>query len=127
MSVSAKITLDTRRVKKKTGKYPVKLLVTSDSEPHRYQTIFDLTQEDFSKLSASRITSELQEIREKLKEIVRSAEETVKKLLPFSFEGFEKVFVLNNPLFKQRKFKTEAEINNSVHFDYCRFKKRMSI
>ena len=84
MSVSAKITLDTRRLKKKNEKFPVKLLVTYDSKPLRYQTIFDLSEQDFNKLSASRISNELQETREKLKEISRSAEEAIKKLVPFS-------------------------------------------
>lgn len=127
MSVSAKITLDTRRLKKKNEKYPVKLLVTNDSKPQRYQTIFDLSKDDFSKLSASRINNELQETREKLKEIVRTAEEAIKKLIPFSFEQFEKVFILNNSLFKQRKFKTKVELSEPIDFDYTRFKKRMSI
>jgi hypothetical protein len=86
MSVSAKITLDTRRLKRKNKKYPVKLLVTCDRLPQRYQAIFDLNEEDFNKLSASRISSELKEVRDKIKEIARSAEETIKKLVPFSFE-----------------------------------------
>lgn len=55
MPTSISITLDTRRVKKKTRKYPIKLLVIHESEPKSYQTIYDLTQEEFNRLSASRI------------------------------------------------------------------------
>ena len=45
MSVSTTITLDKRRVKQKTGKYPVKLLVTYEREPMRYQTIYELSED----------------------------------------------------------------------------------
>ncbi|HEY4936623.1 MAG TPA: hypothetical protein VII44_08585, partial [Puia sp.] len=72
MSVSVVITLDTRRMKAKSGKYPVKLLVTCDSEPRRYQTIYDLTQEEFNYLSANRITDGLKLIRDNLKQIKRN-------------------------------------------------------
>jgi integrase/recombinase XerD len=103
MSVSVVITLDTRRMKAKSGKYPVKLLVTCDSEPRRYQTIYDLTQEEFNYLSANRITDGLKLIRDNLKQIKRNAEDAAIGLDPFNFEEFEKDYILGNSLFHQRK------------------------
>ena len=103
MSVSVVITLDTRRMKAKSGKYPVKLLVTCDSEPRRYQTIYDLTQEEFKYLSANRITDGLKLIRDNLKQIKRNAEDAALALDPFSYEEFEKDYILSNSLFHQRK------------------------
>lgn len=103
MPASVSIILDTRRVKQKTGKYPVKLLVTFERIPQRYQTIYDLSQEEFDKLSASRISGQLQEIRSKLKEIEFNADKAAKALDPFTFEDFEKDYILNNPSFHQRK------------------------
>ena len=76
MPVSTQLILDTRRIKQKTGKYPVKLLVIHNRKPHRYQTIFELTKEEFKILSASRITVQLQKIRDSLKEIKRKSEES---------------------------------------------------
>ncbi|MBD0331202.1 MAG: phage integrase SAM-like domain-containing protein [Chitinophagaceae bacterium] len=127
MSVSAIITLDSRRLKKKTGKYPVKLLVTFDSEPKRFQTIYELTKEDYGKLTAPRVSVELQEIREKLKEIERSAGEAIKKLDPFTFEQFEKAYILHHPLFKRRKLKAKALPIVEDEFDYSPFVERFSI
>lgn len=103
MPASISIILDTRRLKQKTGKYPVKLLVTFERNPQRYQTIYDLSQEEFDKLSASRISAPLQEIRSKLKEIEFNADKAAKALDPFTFEDFEKEYILNNPSFHQRK------------------------
>ncbi|MDQ3846599.1 MAG: phage integrase SAM-like domain-containing protein, partial [Bacteroidota bacterium] len=127
MSISAIITLDSRRIKKTTGKYPLKLLVTFDSEPKRYQTIYELTKEEYSKLTASRVSVELQEIREKLKEIERTAAESIKKLDPFTFEEFEKAYILHHPLFKKRKLKTKNLANVADNFDYSPFVERFSI
>ncbi len=53
MLVTIAISLDTRRLKRKTGKYPVKLIVTYERNPQRYQTIYDLTQDEYKNLSAS--------------------------------------------------------------------------
>lgn len=104
MPTSISITLDTRRVKKKTGKFPVKLLVIHESDPKRYQTMYDLTQEEFNRLSAPRISEKLQQIRNSLKQIQRNAEDAANSSDPFSYEEFEKDFILNNPLFRQRKY-----------------------
>lgn len=122
MSVSIVITLDTRRMKKKTETYPVKLLVTSNSVPKRYQTIFDLSEQDFNTLYAKNMSVHLRTIRDKLKQIQRKAEDIAASLSPFTFAEFEKDYILNNPSFHQRKAikETTALVNhefNEVMYD----------
>lgn len=90
MPVSLSITLDTKRMKKKTGTYPVILLAVKDSKPKRYLTIYDLSQEGYQKLSAHRISEELQKVRNSLKEISYAAEQAAKEIQPFTFEAFER-------------------------------------
>src|SRR5580658_2944850 len=103
MSTSVIITLDTRRIKKKKGKYPIKLLVTFNCDPKRYQTIYDLTQDEFDNLSASRVSEKMKVIRDNLKQVQRNAEDVVNSLQPFNYREFEKDYILNNPFFRQRK------------------------
>ena len=55
MSATASIILDTRRLKIKTKKFPVKLQVSFDRVTLHYQTIFDLSKDDYGKLSSPRI------------------------------------------------------------------------
>ena len=107
MSTTLCILLDTRRIKK-SKKFPIKLRLTFERLTEYYQSIFDLSKEEFDKLTASRISSELQSIRDKLKEIERTAENAINELEPFSFADFEKDFIQNNNLFKQRKLKPSA-------------------
>lgn len=126
MSVTFSISLDTRRLKKKTNNYPVKLLVIHDSEPERYQTIFDLTEREFESLSASRVSDRMQKIREALKLIQREAETAAEKIIPFSFADFEKQYILGNALFHQRKYLKKAlkPIDEATEaFDYSDFDK----
>lgn len=127
MSVSTTIILDTRRIKKKNSKYPVKLRVTFERISQYYQTVFDLSTDNYEKLSASRINLELQEVREKLKEIQRTAENTIKELEPFNFPEFEKFFILNNRLFRQRKTKKIVAPVICDEFDFSEYEKRFSI
>ena len=68
MATTISIVLDTRRIKK-TKKYPVKLRVTSNRAVEYYQTVFDLSEEEFNRLSASRVSAQLQTIRDKLTHI----------------------------------------------------------
>ena len=126
MSTTLCILLDTRRIKK-SKKYPVKLRVTFERLTEYYQSIFDLSKEEFDKLTASRISSELQSIRDKLKEIERTAENAVNELEHFSFANFEKDFIQKNNLFRQRKLKPEEPSQNTNEFDYSPFYKKFPI
>lgn len=126
MSATISIILDTRRMKK-TECYPVKLRVTFQRVPEYYQTIFDLSTEEWDKLSASRISNQLQQTRDKLRELERQAENTLKELTPFSFLEFEKTFIKSHPHIRQRKEKQEIVVVKSDHFDYTPFLKKFPL
>lgn len=112
MSLSISISLDTRRAKK-TGKFPVKLLAIFNRKPRRYQTVYDLSEEEFKALSARQKSECLKKMQETFKQLQPNAEEAAAGLQPFTFEGFEKAFILNNPSFHQRKaIKEVSELDN---------------
>ena len=126
MSTTLCILLDTRRIKK-SNKYPVKLRVTFERFTEYYQSIFDLSKEEFDKLTASRISNELQFIRDKLREIERTAENAANELDPFSFADFEKDFIHNNNLFRKRKLKLEVVSQCINEFDFSPFYKKFPL
>jgi len=103
MSISVKIILDTRRIKQKTSKYPVKLRVTFKRVSRNYTTVYELSDKDFDKLTASRISTELQQVRDALRSIERTSEKVITDLDPFTFHEFEKAYTFNNPLFHPKK------------------------
>jgi integrase len=126
MSIQLSIILDTRRMKMKTKKYPVKLRITFEREVQYYQTIFDLSKEDYKKLSSSRISDELKKIREQLRSVERDAEAVI-DLETFSFNEFEKDYILNNPLFHQRKSIKKNIVLQSYQFDMSLYLHRFPI
>ncbi len=126
MSATIAIILDERRIKT-NNKFPLKLRVTFERISEYYQTIFDLPKDDYEKLTASRIGNELQSIRDKLKEIERTAENTLSNLSPFSFTEFEKDFIQDNALFRKRKYKVLPPVQIKNDFDYSSFVKKFSI
>ena len=89
MSISVKIILDTRRIKKKTCKYPIKLRVMFKRISRDYTTVYELSDKDFDKLTAPRLSIELQNVRDSLKEIERTSENAIKDLDPFTFHEFK--------------------------------------
>jgi len=130
MSVSISITLDTRRLKQKTGKYPVKLLLIHEGKPQRYQTTYDLPKAEYKSLSASRVSESAMKIRDSLKMIRRKAEDAAAALDPFTFEEFEKRYILNNPLFRKRrplKTRVVKSFANPEDFDYGPYFKKLPI
>jgi integrase/recombinase XerD len=126
MSATISIILDTRRIKK-SNKYPIKLRVTCNRISEYYQTVYDLPKNDYDKLSASGISNDLQFIRDKLKDIERTAENTVTALSPFNFIDFEKDFIQNNGLFRQRKLEPSLQFDSKNEFDYSSFHKKFPI
>ncbi|MGI8583818.1 MAG: hypothetical protein ACR2KX_16595 [Chitinophagaceae bacterium] len=92
MSILLSVLLDTRRIKMKTKKYPVKLRVTFERKVQYYQTIFDLSKDEYKKLSSSRISDELKKIRDQLRSIERDAEDLI-DIEIFSFAEFEKDYI----------------------------------
>src|SRR5665647_1518012 len=127
MSATISIILDIRRIKK-SNKYPVKLRVTFERVTEYYQTVFDLSKDDYDKLSASRISNELQTIRDKLKETERTAENAIKDIGSFSFADFENDFIYNNiSFFRPRKLKPAIPSKITSEFEYSSFCKKFSI
>lgn len=126
MSATISIILDTRRMKK-ADKYPIKLRVTFQRVPEYYPTVFDLSKEEWEKLSASRISNDLQIIRDKLKELERRAENAIKELAPFTFSEFEKDFTQSHPHLRQKRQVKEAAPVDSAAFDYKPFYKKFPL
>jgi integrase/recombinase XerD len=126
MSVSLYVVHDTR-FKKKTNRYPIKLRVVFERKTRNYQTIYDLTVEDWKKLDAPRVNCSLQTIRDKLRSMEASGRECISKQENFSFEDFEKDYILNNPLFRQRKSAKKAVLPTSYLFDRSLYEHRFPI
>ena len=74
MKPSIKIVLDTRRIKTKSSKYPVKLQVTCKRRTITYSTPFELAKEEFEKIDSFRLSVELQNVKTKIKQLQREAE-----------------------------------------------------
>jgi integrase/recombinase XerD len=130
MPAVVSLILDTRRMKIKTGKYPVKLQVSFERTTLHYQTIFDLTKDEYSKLSAPRIGSSLLDIRDRLKSLNREAEDYIKDVSSFSFYEFERDFITAHELFKRRqKLRAPEPDQKNVQytFDYSPYLRRFSI
>ncbi len=105
MSVSARVVLDTRRIKK-SNKYPVKARVVFKRNTRDFQTVYDLSKEEFGRLTASRISDDLAIIRDNLKKIKRNADAFIEdNRNDFSYDEFEVCFVKEEQLFKKRKDK----------------------
>lgn len=126
MSVAITIILDTRRVKE-NNKYPLKLRVNFKRITNYYQTVYDLSKEDYDKLSATRISAELQEIKNSLRKIQRDAENELKEMGEFTYPEFENKFVVSNKLFRQRKRKQQRITDSEGSYDFTPFHKKFPV
>ena len=129
MSITTSIILDQRRIKK-NGKFPVKLRVINDRIVRDYSTIFELTETDYKKLNAPRVSDEIQHIKRKSQQIVSGANLVIEKLSVFEFMKFEEVYInTNDKLFKIKKSKPVVYDQNGPkdHFNYTPFLKRFTI
>lgn len=126
MSVSIAIVLDTRRAKKE-NLYPVKLRVTLDRKRDYYPTIYDLSEEDYNKFSAPRISSDLQVIRTTLQQLETEAKKLAGELVPFDLSYFECQFIKDKPVFRQKKTKNKIDQIKPAEFDFEPYKKRFKI
>jgi len=115
-------------MKKRTANFPVKLRVTSNRVPKAYQTIYNLTEEEFRKLKASNITPTLQAIRDNLKSLQAEAQAMIKGMDPFDFGEFERDFVTDNPKLVQRRTKKPTPTKEAPgEPDYSEYFKSFSI
>ena len=127
MSFSIGITLDTRR-KKKTGKFPVKLRVRLETKVELYSTIYDLSEDEYNKFSAPRISDDLQEIRNNLQRLETDAKKVVQDEDITTIEVFERDFVALNPLLQKRKKKKGQQVAPATFkFDITPYEKRFTI
>ncbi len=129
MSVAACIILDTRRVKE-NNKYPIKLRVNYQRISNYYPTIYDLSQEDYDKLSAPRLSAYLQSIKADLKTVEHDTLEVISSMHPFSFREFEKSYISANRFFRQRKRKANALTAQGLKtddFDFVPYQKKFPI
>ncbi|MDB5230856.1 MAG: site-specific integrase [Chitinophagaceae bacterium] len=127
MSVSLSIILDTRRIKTKSNKFPLKLRVTWERETCYYTLKFEMSEADYSKLSASNISADIKHIRDKIKSIELHALIELEKIEDFSFEVFERNYIKDNSFFKQKKPKTTFVKIDKVAFDYTPYLKKFPI
>src|SRR5690348_7335361 len=127
MSVTFVTRPDMRR-QKENGTYPIKMWVMFKRKSKSYQTVFETTAADFEKLYSPNTKGAIKQLRENLKDLNISAELYLKEIGDFSFDEFEKGFVLNNPAFKERKIKVVIkEHESSKTFDYSIYEKRFVI
>jgi hypothetical protein len=126
MSFSIGITLDTRR-KKKTGKFPVKLRVRLDTKVELYSTTYDLSEDEYHKFVAPRISDDLQEIRNKLQRLETNSKKVVQDEDITTIEIFERDFVAVNPLLQKRKKKEQPITPATFQFDLTPYEKRFTI
>ena len=121
------VQLDTRRVKK-NGMYPLKLRVYYKNKTILYPIIYDLSNEDYERLKAKRVSNSLAEIREKIMEIEFHALAAAKKIMPFDNDKFFNSFIRDNVLFIIRdKKKNESTLHHSDIYISEEWKKAFAI
>ncbi|WP_162945029.1 site-specific integrase [Flavisolibacter nicotianae] len=108
MHTTTSVILDTRRMKK-DGTYPLKLQVTHQRKTKHFPSIFNLSEVDYQKLTAPRISAKLQRVRDGVRRIQREAEDFLEGVEAFSFYLFQRDFVQHHDLLKSRKLAEEAE------------------
>ncbi|MEO7049989.1 MAG: phage integrase SAM-like domain-containing protein [Ferruginibacter sp.] len=128
MQPQLSIVLDTRR-KKNNSLYPLKLRVYFKSKTVRYQTIYDLSKDDFDKLDSKRISANLANIKEKIGDIEFKAITATKKISPFDFEKFYDTFIRDNDVFNVRikPSKTESVTHVPANDIPVEWKKKFTI
>lgn len=133
MPVTIVIRTDERRAKKH-DKFPVKMWITHERVSIPYQTIYDLSREDFEKFSSPNVGKVLKAIRDDLKALEEDAATFIKGLDPFNFIEFEKLFVRRNPRFRKRKkFSKTIDIATAAlqvtdqEFDFTPYLKRFPL
>ena len=87
------IYLDTRQIKS-NEKYPVKLRITFKRQRDYVSLSYDLTEDEFNKLSVANVRNEhLKEIKILNNNLLSNADEIAKRLVNFNFADFKKQFL----------------------------------
>jgi integrase len=128
MSTTAAVILDTRRLKKKSSNFPVKLRVTHQRITKIYQTIHSLTEIEFQKLKAPNISAGLQVIRDDLKITQTGAQSLITGMDTFTFSEFEREFAADHRLLVKRQTrKVPPPPEEEGNVDYSEYYKSFSI
>ncbi|MDP3129307.1 MAG: site-specific integrase [Sediminibacterium sp.] len=93
--VTVKVILDTRR-SKVSGKYPLKLRLTCKGERRYYNTIYDISTEEWEAINSDQVKGRLRTIRNEISALELDAEDTIRLMDDFSFSKFEKRFYKNS-------------------------------
>lgn len=126
MAASTIITLDQRRAKK-DGTYPVKLRISYKGKSRDFQTVYDLTLDDFQKLKASHPSKTLRETNHRL-ELLRTKADTIcRQIRAFTFEKFEFELYAGDHCLKTKKKRTQSFTHLAKEFDLEPYKKRFPI
>ncbi len=126
MSVKVDIYFDTRTLRKKTEDYPYKLRIYA-GKSKLYPTIFGLSIKDNDKLKAKNLRDNLQDVRDKLKEIEDTALAFIKNMDPFSFDIFERDFIKDHPGFEQARIKFQPLPAALKKFDFGPYYKNFPV
>lgn len=92
--VTVKVVPDTRR-SKVSGKYPLKLRLTCKGERRYYNTIYDVSTEEWEAINSDQVKGRLRTMRNEISALELSAEDTIRLMDEFSFSKFEKRFYKN--------------------------------
>lgn len=91
-----------KKYKRKDGKYNIKLCIYFNGDRHYFQTEFDLTEEEWTKLKSPNLKEKkLIEIRDSLSEIENTARKVLKKTDYHNFDSFEESYF--NEIHKVKK------------------------
>lgn len=127
MTATFCVFLDERRLKSKSGCYPIKLRVTYSRKSRIYSTILELPRESYLKLSLPRQNEQIRAIKNTLNEIEVEAGSVISRLQKFSFEQFENTFVNYSKWFVQRKRNTGNIHESEFKYDRKTYEHRFPI
>lgn len=102
--------LDKRRMLKKSGKYRLAIRVTFDRKPIPFPLDLYVTEKDYKKFSAPRISKDLSTIRDKLIEEENRAKDIIRSISNFTFSTFREAFYKNNDNYQAKKNRIKEKI-----------------
>ena len=92
------------RYQKAEGKFPIRLQVSYLDQRDDYQTTFEVSKEDYEKLSAGKnLSVELKQIRDDLRKIQTGIDNYLANVTEFEFDTFQTNFINYNPLLYNEK------------------------
>jgi integrase/recombinase XerD len=115
------------RYKKSNNSFPFRLWVSYQDDRKDYQTAFQISKEDYPKLSAKNVGANIKNIREKIRSIETDLQIYLKEISDFDFAVFERAFINHNANFVQRRKKNLFTEVHQEEFDYGPYEKRFPL